>query len=146
MTYLSYDAIEDTELKENVLKCDWRELIYEMAYDYEKHNKDVDFYQQILKCNPTYIDGITGYEQYYIELLGFWRTLYNPYDTLNCFSETEGPTRAYWNCNAYLHPETMLFWFDFLDTGDTEINKYSVKHIGVRQKVNDSSKGQTTIF
>jgi hypothetical protein len=36
-------------------------------------------------------------------------------------------------------PETLIFWFDFLDT-DGELKKYSVKNIGARPKAESDSK------
>ena len=57
---------------------DWRELIYQMALDYRKYNYQDDFLYYIIQSNPQYPTGKTGYEQYYIDLEGFWRTLYDP--------------------------------------------------------------------
>lgn len=66
--------------------CDWREIIYQMALDYLQHAIDEegtpndDFLPTIAKNNPDlYPTGITGYEQYYTDLEGFWRQLYWPY-------------------------------------------------------------------
>ena len=67
-------------------KCEWREIIYQMAIDYNNYcNKD-DFRAVIAANNSEYYpSGLTGYEQYYIDMSGFWRDLYNPeitaYDT-----------------------------------------------------------------
>ena len=57
---------------------DWRELIYQMAKDWRKHNHDDDYGVQITRYNPQWPTGKTGYEQYYIDLEGYWRLLYNP--------------------------------------------------------------------
>lgn len=57
---------------------DWRELIYQMALDYRKCHNDDNFLYYIAQANPQYPTGRTGYEQYYIDLEGFWRTLYDP--------------------------------------------------------------------
>lgn len=57
---------------------DWREIIYRMALDYRRYYHDDDFLYNLSKFNPQYPDGHTGYEQYYTDLEGFWRTLYNP--------------------------------------------------------------------
>ena len=57
---------------------DWRELIYQMALDYRKCHTFDDFLYYITEANPQYPFGRTGYEQYYIDLEGFWRTLYDP--------------------------------------------------------------------
>ena len=46
---------------------------------------------------------------------------------------------AFWNKNIVDSPESLLFWFDFLDTEGTEMAKYSVSAIGTRSKsINDS--------
>lgn len=61
-------------------KYDWRELIYQMAVDYYQHNQKPNFYSQLAKNNPGYYPGgVTGYEQFYIDMMGFWRELYNPF-------------------------------------------------------------------
>lgn len=65
----------------NYIICDWRELIYRMALDYNKYHHLDNFYQKVAAANPsTCVDGNTGYEQYYIDLQGFWRQLYNPFE------------------------------------------------------------------
>ena len=59
--------------------CDWREVIYQMAIDYFKHQHDEDFLVTVAENNPDYYpQGYTGYEIYYIDIEGFWRELYNP--------------------------------------------------------------------
>jgi hypothetical protein len=74
-----YSTNEDNKLFIGQIHCDWRELIYQMASDYMKHNKDDDFTVQIGKNNPDYYpDGYTGYEVYYTDIYSFWRELYNP--------------------------------------------------------------------
>ena len=72
--------IEKTYLKYGV---DWRELIYQMALDYRKCHYDDDFLYYVAQANPQYSTGKTGYEQYYIDLEGFWRTLYDPNPQIN---------------------------------------------------------------
>lgn len=82
---------------------DWREIIYRMALDYfagqgcseEKplYIRDYEseeerwykitspdyFLSEVAKHNPDYYPtGYTGYEQYYTDMQGFWRELYNP--------------------------------------------------------------------
>ena len=66
---------------------DWRELIYQMAKEYRQYNHNhnnlefEDYQITLAKRNePYYPNGHTGYEQYYIDLEGFWRQLYWPYD------------------------------------------------------------------
>ena len=61
---------------------DWREIIYQMAKDFYKHNQEDNFLIQVANNNKDYYPtGITGYEQYYIDIEGFWRQLYNPEET-----------------------------------------------------------------
>lgn len=70
---------------------DWRELIYQMALDWRKHGHDDDFLLDIAAANPNhYPTGKTGYEQYYIDLEGYWRQLYDPnpeMDTVDIYYE-----------------------------------------------------------
>ena len=75
--------IYNDETKE--ITCDWREIIYQMALDYNKfHDTQSDFYWQIINNNrdaqgvSLYPDGRTHYEQYYTDILGFWRELFSP--------------------------------------------------------------------
>lgn len=75
--------IYNDETKE--ITCDWREIIYQMALDYYKfHDTQSDFYWQIINNNRNaqgvslYPDGRTHYEQYYTDILGFWRELFSP--------------------------------------------------------------------
>ena len=74
-------SIKDVYDDENNLihhKVDWRELIYQMALDYRRLNYTDDFLYYISQANTQFTEGKTGYEQYYIDLEGFWRQLYNP--------------------------------------------------------------------
>lgn len=58
---------------------DWREIIYQMAIDYYKHNHEDNFLYELAQNNLDYYPtGVTGYERYYVDLNGFWRDLYNP--------------------------------------------------------------------
>ena len=52
---------------------DWRELIYQMAIDFYKHNTEPDFLLKIEEKNSDFVNGRTGYEQYYVDIQGFWR-------------------------------------------------------------------------
>lgn len=76
-------GIEYEENSENkTYQCDWREIIYQMAEDYYKYNYLDDFELRVAAANPgLYPLGTTGYEQYYIDLQGFWRDLYDPTET-----------------------------------------------------------------
>lgn len=180
VSYTSYDNITYSALD----GIDWREIIYQMSIDYRRHNHDDDFALQIAKRNKEqYPTGMTGYEQYYIDLEGFWRDLYYPKDAYNAdilklnnkikaaqekLAATDNPAvkeslelristyeeniktlekkiknyytdgiNAGWNKYVYEQPETLNFWFDFLDEGGT-LNQFSCKMVGCRPKaVND---------
>ena len=65
---------------------DWRELIYQMALDYFKHNQEDDFYTKLIRNNPYhYPTGMTGYEQFYTDIQGFWRQMYDPLPTVKYY-------------------------------------------------------------
>jgi hypothetical protein len=49
-------------------EVDWRELIYLMAMDYYKYNHLDSFATLVAKANPDFINGVTGYEQYYVDM------------------------------------------------------------------------------
>ena len=69
----SYKRLSDTKIQ-----CDWREIIYQMAADYYKYNHLDDFEIRVANANPQYPTGRTGYENYYVDIQGFWRDLYKP--------------------------------------------------------------------
>lgn len=76
-TYLTkpFSTIDDG----NSIVVDWREIIYQMAMDYYQHWTEDDFCQRVAAANPEYYpSGKTGYEQYYTDIQGFWRNLYDP--------------------------------------------------------------------
>lgn len=142
--YISFDGIEY-----NSDKWDWRELIYQMARDYYNHNHDDDYEVVLHKNNPSYPFGKTGYESYYEDMLGFWRTIYNPQskDNSKFFLEkgdnetlSDFEKRRYWNRDVINNPSSLVFWFDFIDGKTSELNKYSVKAIGNRPKVVNNDK------
>lgn len=85
----------------NFHKVDWREIIYQMALDYfsaqggkveiqpdgggEKYLLQIDNFLYEVAANNQYFfpDGYTKYEQYYTDIQGFWRQLYNPNPTIS---------------------------------------------------------------
>ena len=74
-----YTSIRDNITYKVSVDCDWRELIYQMALDYYKHHTEEDFHQRVIAANPHLApSGRTGYEQYYTDIQGFWRQLYDP--------------------------------------------------------------------
>ena len=59
---------------------EWREILYQMAKDYLKNDKNLhDFLYEVAQNNPNhYPTGHTGYEMYYTDIISFWREIYNP--------------------------------------------------------------------
>ena len=200
------------EKLKDIIIVDWREIIYQMAIDYRRFNHCDDFGLKVQEVNGKQFDGkyiyprgVTGYEQYYIDIEGFWRQIYCPqYDyTTITLSENQYVNAKpgeyfvkYWNTddencyearylykdittadltyndisNGVLHtvsspynltttyyykpdpnewidgwnpivdnsPESLNFWFDFLDDGG-DIERYGTSFVGDRPKaVNDS--------
>ena len=66
--------------------ADWRELLYQMALDYRALSYSTDDFNIKLQENNGYDSngaywypsGITGYEQYYTDIISFWRDIYCP--------------------------------------------------------------------
>lgn len=72
------------QITDTVNYVDWREIIFQMQADYRKFNHLDNFEQKIIEANTNtnnndslYPTGRTGYEQYYIDIEGFWRELYD---------------------------------------------------------------------
>lgn len=113
-------------------KVDWREIIYQMAIDYRAgyYTKD-DFFidlqnNNIIDGQYLYEGGRTGYEQYYTDMEGFWRDIYYP--------DENGEYK--WVDTVVENPESLVFWFDFLDT---DLEHFNVKSVGIRSEaVNDN--------
>lgn len=91
ITLIDGHSVNQFEVEEyNIILCDWREIIFQMALDDRQHGHEDGFYLNVRKQNglnensewrfPT---GKTGYEQYYIDMEGFWRQLYCPPQLLN---------------------------------------------------------------
>lgn len=72
------EYLKPTEDQGIIYVSDWRELIYQMAVDNMQHGQKDDFLYTIEKNNPIMHLGKTGYEQYYEDMLGFWRDVYDP--------------------------------------------------------------------
>lgn len=138
-----YKAFDGTVY--SIEQWDWRELIYQMALDFYNHNHDDDFDVVLHNNNPSYKFGKTGYEQYYTDMIGFWRLLYNPSEDADKEiywtektenqSDEEFKEVQYWNKLVFSDPSSLLFWFDFLNAETGDLNKYSVQAIGDRTKV-----------
>ena len=52
---------------------------------------------------------------------------------------------AYWNKQIHLDPNTLNFWFDFLDT-EGDLGNYSVKKVGARSKVVNETSVKSIYF
>ena len=106
--------------------CDWREIIYRMALDYNKFSGMDNFLSKVRQANPdTCRFGKTGYEQYYTDILGFWRDLYYT---------KEGETQPSWDIEKLSDLNSLNFWFDFLDGGQKS-DILSIPNIGRREEV-----------
>ena len=116
---------EEVSIEYNANEYDWRELIYQMAKDHHAYSQYDWYNDQLMHLNPTLCArGVTGYEQYYIDLLGFWRQLYDGH---------------IWNEQVTSAPDQLNFWFDFLDA-DSELGQFSIRAVGDRVKaVNDTA-------
>ena len=113
-------------------KYDYRELIYQMALDYRLHNREDNFISKLIENNPELCaKGCTGYEQYYTDMEGFWRQIYNPNPSSD---EAEEYDVDYWHKNVRENPSVLNFWFELLDT-EGEISQFSIPAIGDRSKV-----------
>ena len=149
-SYKSYDGINYSTTGSNAV--DWRELIYQMSKDYYKHNTELDFLVKIQNNNSWCNRGVTGYEQYYSDLNGFWRQLYNPnpaLDEIDQFYDNKGSdnngANKYWNKKIHTEPNTLNFWIDFLDLKG-EISNYNVEKIGARTKVVNENSVKSIYF
>ena len=100
----TYISKEYENPQSNQIVCDWREIIYQMASDYMKHNHDDNFISTIAANNKeVFPTGYTGYEMYYTDIYSFWRDLYKlDYDyTYNIAYVTKSeyeknPSDYYW--------------------------------------------------
>lgn len=124
---------------------DWREIIYQMALDYYQHGQEEDFEYNIIKNNyPYYYTGQTGYESYYIDLQGFWRQLYDPLGDLELYYGKD-EEHFYWRKDVYESPQSLNFWFDFLDSSG-ELAQFNVQNVGRRPKVVNDSNVKSIYF
>lgn len=128
-------------------KYDWRELIYQMAYDQHKYGANIDFKKKIRENNIVkdggnniihnfYPYGTTGYESYYVDQLGFWRQLYNPDPKPNYLQVAYNEDNSEYN-NRWI--DEIIPYADFVSTitDYSEINKKDL------YKVFKLSNGQT---
>lgn len=101
-------------------RVDWRELIYQMALDYNRYKNNSNYAEQLALKNPIYYGGKTGYEQYYVDMLGFWRSIYDGYKFI------------------INNPNDLPFWLDFIEPYGV-LENYDIDLINERIKVENSS-------
>lgn len=122
------------------IPCDWREIIYQMAKDqYKWQWQEKDFLIKLREKNPEYINGITGYEIFYPDMISFWREIYDPEG-----DEEEFDTTTHFHLNVLEAPELLNFWIDFIDV-NTELGQYSISRIGDRTKT-ENNDSVTSIY
>lgn len=65
---------------------------------------------------------------------------YDTRDTYYIMRTDEYDANTHWNKDVYLSPESLNFWFDFLDPNtDVELGKYAVQVIGTRPKAENDN-------
>lgn len=131
--------------KEGDYIVDWREIIYQMAKDYYNlndwmnENSSQTFKELLKENNPeTCQDGRTGYENFYMDILGFWRQLYFPYFLKNqenleelekLVSLSEKRTAARWLYQQYTQKDlNELTKKDINNAINNGIPKDDIKH------------------
>jgi hypothetical protein len=138
ITYFYNPEIPDSDITDEVkekmdaskmIVCDWREIIYQMSLDYNKHMHDDDFCATIAANNiDFYPTGYTGYEQYYTDLNGFWRQLYDIYDTYSY--DVAYVTRSKYNANP-----SSYYWYEQAEEFDGEKEYFILNLNGTFSKV-----------
>ena len=142
---------EDALIDFTPIKCDWREIIFQMAKDYYKYGQTDDYAIKLHRNNyyleygiDLYNNGHTGYEQYYTDLEAFWRQLYCPLEFLESddfiINSIDLDKNDYftsgnfigWNKSVINDPASLIFWFDFFDADGFGLNQYAVSAIGSR--------------
>ena len=121
-----------TSVEYTVDEWDWRELIYQMAKDFTKFGHLDSFAVKVATANSWCKDGITGYEQYYTDILSFWRELYNPEAEEE--DKSELIKGGYWTKLAD-DPSKQKYWLEFLECENTNLDLYSVPTFGIHSKV-----------
>ena len=140
---------------------DWREIIYQMALDYFKYGTNDDFEIQVRNNNlDHYPTGRTGYEQYYTDIQGYWRSLYNPdlqtkikdlkakkeaeYDSvisvLTQEAYTDAEVRAYVNAKTQPEnlPKNLPLVEDMIRVQNDKLVELEAGNISNYQQINDN--------
>lgn len=109
-----------------ITDLDWREIIYQMAIDYNAYHLREDFYIKMAKQNyGLYINNKTGYEQYYVDLVEFWRQLYYPAHELK-----ESYESVYLTRNTYYSSPEIYYYAtpNYIPAFDKDKNKLEPYH------------------
>lgn len=164
------ENVFDPSLVSGVVATDWREIIYQMMRDYRHYyyiNDDdayaVDnavttregFGALVQKLNGykedgewRYPKGVTGYEQYYTDIEGFWRQLYCPKWDFKSIVLTKGDfdkALKSEDCNIFMR----FFDYDNCIYRNVNINKNSgyndFKKQSNEQEITSLAKGNALI-
>ena len=108
---------------------DWREIIYQMALDenQNKGNKTQAEWRSIVKekNGNLYPDGITGYEDYYIDMLAFWRKMYDG-------NKPVSYVQTVYN-NTYKNAGKLYWGYSDIDIELNELNENNISNIYVKK-------------
>ena len=175
-SYMEKAFTTDKNDQDNIV-VDWREIIYQMAKDWraktyntvdlidlngfhsEQQIANDNFQFEVAAANPNHYPlGITGYEQYYTDIEGFWRQLYNPmptdgYDEISASEATDLYEEESENlCVAsYYKPLDLSVLKDEDETDETKkyLKPYSLSELYVTEtievKVTDNTGTATTV-
>ena len=85
-----YDPVLPPYEKKIFGNVDWREIIYQMAVDYFKHNQEPDFYYNVAKKSERQKQNVRKYKEILYEIVLFFRSIYRKYST-RAFKEERIP-------------------------------------------------------
>lgn len=155
--YIYKPVVKEEELTGGVVPqlsiktdLDWRELIYQMALDYNKHHLDEDYYIKLSELNyGNFMNGKTGYEQYYVDMEAFWRDLYDPdytfslertYVSKSTYDET---TDLYYAKDKYIQCDSYTVYSSstgyYTKEADSDYKYYMLPALGLSKIVFDTN-------
>lgn len=125
---------QSNDLDGTEIVADWRELIYQMALDFDACGQNDNYAYKLRLANPTMLEGKTGYEQYYTDIQGFWEDIYRiPGET------PDDPKLMGWYLEKLQDPNQLNYWLDFIE-GDSSLNNLSIKNIGDRTLIKNDKE------
>lgn len=107
---------------------DWRELIYQMALDFDVCGQEDGYAYKLRMANPTMLNGKTGYEQYYTDIQGFWPEVYRYIEA------DDNEEKIGWNLEKINDPNSLSYWLEFIE-GSNDLMSLSIKNIGDRTQI-----------